>query len=60
MKVNLKNIRATMITVVMVAITLRIVLWALAPLVPLLISGIIFLSVLIVVFGIMWNRSSKL
>ena len=60
MKLDLKNLRSTMVTVVMVAITLRIVLWALLPLVPYLISGIVFLSALIAIFGILWKRSSKL
>lgn len=60
MKVNLKNIRSVMVTMVMVAITLRVVLWAMLPLVPYLISGIVFLSAIITIFGIMWKRSSKL
>jgi hypothetical protein len=56
----LKQIRSYLVTAVIGVVCLRIVLWAIAPLIPYMVSGIILLSVLAYIFSIMWRRSSKL
>jgi hypothetical protein len=56
----LKQIRGYLITGALVAACLKIILWAVLPLLPYMVGGIILLSALGFIFSIMWRRSSKL
>jgi hypothetical protein len=57
---HLKNARSILVTLVLGVLCLRIILWAVAPLIPYMVSAIIFVAAFTFIFGIMWRRSSKL
>lgn len=56
MKINLKNIRAVMVTLVIVTVAMRVILWTLLPFVPYFLIG----AGLISVIGFLWYRSTRL
>jgi hypothetical protein len=56
----LKDARSILTTLVLGALCLRIILWAVAPLIPYMVSAIIFIAAFTFIFGIIWRRSSKL
>lgn len=57
---HLKQIRGYLITGAVAAICLKIILWAVLPLLPYMVGGIVLLGALSFIFSIMWRRSSKL
>ena len=56
----LKNARSMLLTAVLAVICLRIILWAVGPLIPYMVSAIIFIAAFTFIFGIVWRKSSKL
>lgn len=52
---NVKKIRALLVTAILFAVTLRVLLWAVEPFIPYLITGL----VLIGIFGFFYYRKTK-
>jgi hypothetical protein len=57
---RIKQCRNILFGAVVAVLCLRIILWAVAPLIPYMVGGIILVSALGYIFSIMWRRSSKL
>lgn len=53
---SLKRLRAGLVTVILLAVTIRIILWTVEPMIPYVISGI----VLITIVGFVFRSATRL
>lgn len=56
----LDGAKTYMLAAAVICVCVRIIFAAIEPLLPYLLGGLILLGIFSTIFGIMWNRSSKL
>jgi hypothetical protein len=56
----MKQAKGFLASAVAVCVGIHIIWWCLAPLVPYLVTLLIVLWIFSIIFGILWNRTSKL
>ncbi len=56
---HLKQAKSVLISVMLMVLCLRVILWAITPFIPLIIESVVIISALIVVIGVAVFRTTK-